>query len=61
LKGGNEYPEGRRVFKRSWAGTRVKGRLSNHSYLQPQGQADEWESDIECDLGVGDLDENKSD
>jgi hypothetical protein len=55
MKGGNEYPEGRRAFKRSWAGTCIKGRLLNHSYLQPQGQADKWESDIKCDLGVGDF------
>ena len=28
LKGGNEYKEGVKGFKRSWAGTRLKGKLS---------------------------------
>ena len=37
LKGGNEHPEGRKVFKRDQAGTRLKGKLSGHTYLQPQG------------------------
>jgi hypothetical protein len=28
LEGGNEYKEGVKGFKRSWAGTRIKGKLS---------------------------------
>jgi len=32
-KGGNEYEEGRKEFKRSWAGTRLKGKLSKYTYL----------------------------
>jgi hypothetical protein len=36
-KGGNEHEEDRMEFKRSWAGTRLKGKLSKHTYLQPQG------------------------
>jgi hypothetical protein len=64
LKGGNEYEEGRKAFKRNWAGTRIKGKLSKHTYLQAQGEvtecslatkADEWD-DIE-----NDLDETESD
>jgi hypothetical protein len=34
LEGGNEYAEGREAFRRDWAGTRIKDKLS---YLQPQG------------------------
>jgi hypothetical protein len=33
LEGGNEYKEGRKYFKRSFAGLRVKGKLSKHIYL----------------------------
>jgi hypothetical protein len=68
LKGGNEYKEGRKAFKRNWAGTRIKGKLSKHTYLQAQGEiiecsltkADEWD-DIESDLDVGDSYETESD
>jgi hypothetical protein len=71
-KGGNEYEEGRKEFKRSWAGTRLKGKLSKHTYLQPQGpivgyslgapeKTDGWESDTESDLHQGGLDESESD
>ena len=35
LEGGNEYAEGREAFRRDWAGTRIKVKLS---YLQPQGK-----------------------
>jgi hypothetical protein len=38
LKGGNEYPEGRKAFKRDQVGTRLKGKLSNHTYIQPQAR-----------------------
>jgi hypothetical protein len=40
LKGGNEYPEGRKAFKRDQAGARRKGKLSKHTYLQAQAQGD---------------------
>ena len=33
-------------FKRSWAGTRLKGKLSKDTYLQPQGPI------ISCSLGA---------
>ena len=42
LKGGNEYKEGVRGYKRSWAGRRIKGLLSSHQFvdkdLQHQGR-----------------------
>jgi hypothetical protein len=71
-KGGNEYKEGRKEFKRSWAGTRLKGKLSKHTYLQPQRpitgyslgapeEGDGWESDTESDLHQRDSDESDSD
>jgi hypothetical protein len=69
LKRENEYKEGRKAFKRNWAGTRIKGKLSKHTYLQAQGEvtecslatkADEWD-DIENDLDVGDSNETESD
>ena len=72
LKGGNEYPEGRKAFKRDQAGTRLKGKLSKHTYLQPQSKAGyslgesstkaaDWETDTESELGMGDGDETESD
>ena len=33
LKGGNEYKEGVQGFKRSWAGTRLKGILSSLQFI----------------------------
>jgi hypothetical protein len=59
-------------FKRSWAGTRLKGKLSKHTYLQPQGpiisyslgapeRVNGWESDTGSDLCQGDLDESEAD
>jgi len=72
LKRGNEYPEGRKAFKRDQAGTRLKGKLSSHTYLQPQGEVtedslgtatkvDDWESDTEGKLDIGDSNETESD
>jgi hypothetical protein len=60
----NKYKKGRKAFKRNWAGTRIKGKLSKHTYLQAQGEitdyslrtvmkADKWDN-IENDLDVGD-------
>ena len=51
LKGGNEYPEGRKAFKRDFAGLRLKGKLSSHAYLHPQGKQDnEQEQKQEQDI-----------
>jgi hypothetical protein len=49
LKGGNEYEEGRKAFRRDHKGTRIKGKLSTHSYLPTESQdsVDGWESDFE--------------
>jgi hypothetical protein len=52
LEGGNEYKEGSALFKRSWAGHRIKGRLSTHSYLTPhqdKEEDDEFE-DVDEDI-----------
>jgi hypothetical protein len=40
-EGGNEYKEGVQGFKRSWAGTRLKGKLSKLQFIDknPQHQA----------------------
>jgi hypothetical protein len=40
-EGGNEYKEGIQGFKRSWAGTRLKGQLSKLQFIdqKPQHQA----------------------
>lgn len=59
-------------FKRSWAGTRLKGKQSKHTYIQPQGpiisyslgtpeRVNGWESDTGSDLCEGDLDESEAD
>jgi transposase len=59
LEGGNEYPEGRASFKRSWKGLRVKGKLSRHAFLSPLGKKEEEEveneyEDIVLEDGEGD-------
>jgi hypothetical protein len=33
LEGGNEYKEGVQSFKRSWTGTRIKGKLSTLHFI----------------------------
>jgi DDE superfamily endonuclease len=38
LKGGNEYKEGVKGFKRSWAGTRIKGKLSKLQFIENKSQ-----------------------
>jgi hypothetical protein len=59
-------------FKRSWAGTRLKGKLAQHTYLQLQGpiisyslgapeRVNGWESDTGSDLCQGDLDKSEAD
>ncbi len=51
LKGGNEYKEGIQGFKRSWAGTRIKGKLSKLQFIdQHQAQNEDIEaSELEWD------------
>ena len=70
-----EYPEGRKAFKRNHAGTRLKGKLSKHTYLEPQAKvsvtehslgeastkAMEWQTDTESELNEGDTDETEPD
>lgn len=38
LEGGNEYKEGVQGFKRSWAGTRIKGKLSKLQFVNSRTQ-----------------------
>jgi hypothetical protein len=38
LEGGNEYKEGVKGFKRSWAGTRIKGKLSTLQFIDRKTQ-----------------------
>jgi hypothetical protein len=38
LEGGNEYKEGVQGFKRSWAGTRIKGKLSKLQFIDSRTQ-----------------------
>ena len=38
LEGGNEYKEGVQGFKRSWAGTRIKGKLSTLRFIDRKTQ-----------------------
>ena len=47
LNEGNEYKEGRPLFKRSWAGRRIKGKLSTHTYLAAEDKEDEIDDDFE--------------
>jgi hypothetical protein len=58
LEGGNEYKEGVQGFKRSWAGTRIKGKLSTLQFIvrkQKQHQAqDGGNSDSESSEDVDD-------
>jgi hypothetical protein len=52
LGGGNEYKEGIQGFKRSWAGTRIKGKLSKLQFIdrrtQHQAQDSENSDDEVC-------------
>jgi hypothetical protein len=57
LEGGNEYKEGVQGFKRSWAGTRIKGKLSTLQFIdrKQQQQAQDGEnSDSESSEDVDD-------
>ena len=58
LEGSNEYKEGVRGFKRSWAGTRVKGKLSKLQFIDRNTQhqtEDREDSDDEDDEGYSDV------
>ena len=46
LEGGNEYKEGVQGYKRSWQGTRVKGKLSKLQFIdrKTQHQAEDREN-----------------
>jgi hypothetical protein len=73
LKGGNEYEEGRKAFTLNVTGLALalrahgqviaiysrKGQVKECS-LPPATMADEWESDTEDDLHIGDSDERVS-
>jgi len=52
LEGGNEYPEGRKAFKRDQKGQRIKGILSKHSYLPPLQHHDDVISDEAVPMGI---------
>ena len=45
LEGGNEYKEGVQGFKRSWAGTRVKGKLSKLQFIDSTPQQEQNSDD----------------
>ena len=57
LEGGNEYKEGVQGYKRSWQGTRVKGKLSKLQFIDRKTQrqagdrenSDEEYSDVESE------------
>jgi len=57
LEGGNEYKEGVQSFKRSWAGRRVKGKLSTLQFIdrkEPQAGNTQDNSDDELFEDVDD-------
>jgi hypothetical protein len=61
-EGGNEYQEGRKDFKRSFAGRRIKGKLSAHQFIDKEAQHkdEDWDSDAgEIDTVEEDDDEEK--
>ena len=60
LKGGNEYEEGRKAFKRDHKGTRLKGQLSTHTYLTPRCDPSTEDKDWD-DLEEPNIDEVLSD
>jgi len=45
LEGGNEYKEGVRGFRRSWAGRRIKGKLSTLRFIDRTPQKGHEDSD----------------
>ena len=45
-EGGNKYKEGRKDFKRSFTGRRIKGKLSVHQFIdKTQHQDEDWDSE----------------
>jgi hypothetical protein len=61
LEGGNEYKEGVQGFRRSWAGRRVKGKLSTLRFVdrkEPQAGNSQDNSDDELFEDVDDDEES---
>jgi hypothetical protein len=57
LEGGNEYKEGVQGFKRSWTGTRIKGKLSTLQFIDRKTQhqaVDDENRDEEVDAEASD-------
>jgi hypothetical protein len=58
LGGGNEYKEGVQGFKRSWAGRRVKGKLSTLQFIdRKEPQASDSQDNSDDELFDDDLDD----
>ena len=60
LEGGNEYKEGVQGFRRSWAGHRVKGKLSALRFVdrrKPQASNSQDSSDDELLDAIDDVDD----
>jgi len=58
LGGGNEYKEGVQGFKRSWAGRRVKGKLSTLQFIdRKKPQASDSQDNSDDELLDDDLDD----
>jgi hypothetical protein len=55
-EGGNEYKEGVQGFKRSWAGLRIKGKLSKLQFIDQKTQHQELNSENIDDEGYEDVD-----
>jgi hypothetical protein len=59
-EGGNEYKEGVQGFKRSWAGLRVKGKLSKLQFIDQKTQHQEFIDSRDGDSeGYEDIDSNE--
>jgi hypothetical protein len=61
LDGGNEYKEGVQGFKRSWAGCRVKGKLSALQFIDRKKQQQGNGQDNSDDEPFVDVDYKESD
>jgi hypothetical protein len=64
LEGGNEYKEGVKGFQRSWAGHRVKGKLSTLQFInrkEPQASDSQDNSDDDDVDDADDVDDVEDD
>jgi hypothetical protein len=61
LEGGNEYKEGVQGFKRSWAGQRVKGKLSTLRFIDRKEQHQGNSQDSSDEQPFVDVDYEESD